>query len=126
MPRDERRLVFAHDEVVSAIWQFHRRTHKVFPLGKVENPAVNQTADGQCQFTCEIVNKDSRQPFAVGGDILGAALIHYCIAMRIPLPAKGEKRLEISDGELVLAVRFLVTKPQAPREEPARQVAGLR
>ena len=119
MPLDTRRILFSEEEVIVAIRQFYDRKGKSFPIGIVENTTIIEKPE--CTFQCDIVRDNNQEQVVVAGAALAAALIAYCISRRIPLPAKADKTLAISQGQLVLAINMPIEHRTAVSPPRARQ-----
>jgi hypothetical protein len=121
MPDELRQLLFRPVEVVQAVADYHRRMSKPLPSGTVLACAPECDPGGEnVKFsisyapdlpadhpkTGQLVRK-----LLITGPELAAALILHCHQLRIPMPAKAEKSLQVF-GNRVCLVATIVKKPE--------------
>ena len=104
MPRENRVITFGADEALRALRQFAAVVeNKPLPTDPFE--ALN--IDSFSSVTAEIVRGDglsgsSRHVFA--GERLTQALTYWCSSVGVPLPRRGRKSVQASNGELQLSI----------------------
>jgi hypothetical protein len=120
MPSEMRHITFLQTEVVDAVKGYHHRSGAPWPA----NPIVQCGPDSggvdggvRFRFTFAPEAGDTIPPrlsnaapeVVIEGPPLAAALLYYCRGRGIPLPAKGEKSLRLTDGKVCLVV--MITEP---------------
>lgn len=104
MPRENRVITFGAEEALRALRQFAAvAENKPLPNDPFEALAI----DSFSSVTAEIVRGDglsgsSRHVFA--GERLVQALTYWCSSIGIPLPRRGHKTVQASNGELQLSI----------------------
>lgn len=110
MPRENRVITFGSEEALQALRQYAAVVeNKPLPADRFET----LTIDGFSSVTAEIVGGagcagSSRYVFS--GERLIQALTYWCSSVGVPLPRRGEKRVQVTDGELQLSITLDATK----------------
>ena len=104
MPRENRVITFGADEALRALRQFAAVVENK-PLAN--DPFEALSIDTFSSVTAEIVRGDggsasSRYVFA--GERLVQALTYWCSSIGVPLPRRGRKSVQASNGELQLSI----------------------
>ncbi|MGI4801089.1 MAG: hypothetical protein ACRYG8_45110 [Janthinobacterium lividum] len=112
MPSEFRHVIFRPAEVVQAVQTYKRRINEPLPAGSILGCDVeSEEKTGLIGFRITLApHRPNRERFSrteryevvIDGPSLAAALILYCKAVRIPLPAKANKSLRMVDGHLCL------------------------
>jgi hypothetical protein len=104
MPRENRVITFGADEALRALRQYAAVVeNKPLPADPFESLAI----DTFSSVTAEIVGANgysgsSRYVFA--GERLVQALAYWCSSVGVPLPRRGHKTVQASNGELQLSI----------------------
>ncbi len=104
MPREQRVITFTADEALKALRQYAQVVeNRPFPADPAERLAIEPGAAA----AAEIVSANgaagsTRHVFA--GERLVQALTFYCTSIRIPLPRRAEKIVQLRSGELQLVI----------------------
>lgn len=105
MPSELRHLLFRPDEVVQAVWAYHRRLGLPVPSGVVARCGPEDRRGNEVVFRITFVPAPAKDAAAraagaggrcdvlIDGPTLTAALILHCRDRRIPLPARVAKTL---------------------------------
>ena len=104
MAAELRHIIFSRQEVIEAVLQYMLRTGERTPQGVVTGMTVNSKAiiGIVLEITEDVSNKV--HTLNVAGDKLTAALILFCKTTRIPLPYKGQKKLQMFGNNLSMIV----------------------
>jgi len=103
MPRENRVITFGTDEALRALRQF---------AAVVENKPLSPDpfealAIDSFSVTAEIVRGDGcsgSSRYVFSGERLVQALACWCSAVGVPLPRRGHKTVQVSNGELQLSI----------------------
>lgn len=119
MPTELRHLLFRPAEVIEAVCAYQRRVGEAMPEGPVLYSTLEPDDDDGGVRLCITIataagrpgkgrksRAPSREEVIVGDHALAAALILYCRDLRIPLPARAEKSLQLFGDQLGLIVSF--------------------
>jgi hypothetical protein len=103
MPSETRQIVFSTEELVAAVQLLYQRSHQLFPKGRIWDVAVS--LENGCQVDLDIIDiSNKRERVTVSGAKLAAALILFCIARKVPIPAAAQKSLAVLNNRLALCV----------------------
>jgi hypothetical protein len=106
MPAEIRHIVFSSAEVAAAIREYRRHVGRPLPSGSLRRFDMHPGKGGvRASFDIAPENGVATETCEVGGAEITDALILYCEAHNIPLPAAGVKTLQ-RFGESLL---FIVT-----------------
>jgi hypothetical protein len=113
--RELRFILFSDEEVVVALLDHHaphwRRTQQI----DVHKAQLQIHPGGPQAFgvtlTIRVGGTPQRRNIR-GVDVLGA-LLAYCGRVRIPLPLRGQKELELMHGRLAMRITLLLGTPEA-------------
>ncbi len=117
MPSEIRYILFQRPEVVEAIGTYFRKVGRAVPPGVITDCGPERCGAGSPARFSITIEDEAGQPddamrlpdfprklrLTVDGADLAAALILYCRAQKIPLPASATKSLEVYRGQLCLA-----------------------
>lgn len=102
MPSESRTIIFSQQEVIDALVSYARARKMKVPPGVVRDVEVT----GDVEFIVSLEIFDDREgrinSLIFTFDEAGAAMIHYCIASKIPLPRDGVKSLQYQSGAISL------------------------
>ena len=102
MPSESRTIIFSRQEVIDALLTYARARKMKIPAGVVRGLEVT----GDVEFIVSLDIFDDREgrtnSLVFTFDEAGAAMIHYCIAIKIPLPRDGVKSLQYQSGAISL------------------------
>lgn len=104
MPRENRVITFGADEALRALRQFAAVVeNKPLPNDPFEALAI----DSFSSVTAEIVRGDGgsgSSRYVFSGERLVQALTYWCSSIGVPLPRRGHKTVQSSNGELQLSI----------------------
>lgn len=104
MPQERRDILFTENEVKVALMQFSARKGYNF---KIENIRSFEIKTGDA-LAIEMTVFDAKENRT--GDVkysyqeIAAAMMAYCMFLKIPLPKAGRKSVQIKNGELYLII----------------------
>ncbi len=104
MPTEIRHIIFAQDEVIRAIIDYHRRSGNMLPTGTIIKTTFEKEPTLRCGLHIGVDADNSRQVVWIEEPILAASLIFFCIQNKIPLPTKASKTLQIVNEQIALKV----------------------
>ena len=105
MPSEIRHLVFSTTEVVAAIREYRRHVGRPLPTGTLRRFEMHPGKGGvRASFDIVPDNTIPAQGWEVGSAEITDALILYCGAHNVPLPATGVKTLQRFGDSLLLIV----------------------
>lgn len=103
MPRENRVITFATDEVLQALRQFAAVVeNKPLPADPMESLSIDFSS-----VTAEIVRGDGYAGsgrYVFSGERLVQALTYWCSSIGVPLPRRAEKAVQVLRGELQLSI----------------------
>jgi hypothetical protein len=97
-----RYIIFAQDEVRSALIEFVKKQGQVATASDVA--AVEVVGPGEAPVGIVRLLASPAKPINLGSQYLVAALLLYCIDRRIPIPKQAAKRVELSVNGLTLTM----------------------
>ncbi|WP_246832879.1 hypothetical protein [Thalassospira sp. MCCC 1A01428] len=101
--RELRCIIFENVEIIRAITGHRRRTGKPLPPGQLGKLKISTSPE--IVVTLELLPDDGHSLFIPSsGAELAAALIAYCIDLRVPMPASAQKALTVLDGHIALKI----------------------
>ncbi len=104
MPRENRVITFGADEALRALRQFAAVVeNKPLPADPFESLAI----DTFSSVTAEIVGAggySGSSRYLFSGERLVQALTYWCSSIGVPLPRRGHKTVQSSNGELQLSI----------------------
>lgn len=104
MVTEIRHLIFQNGEVVQALAAFQKQRRDPLPAGTIAGLSFAKESRIKCTLEWDADGGGTRGKRTFLSDELGAALIHYCISKRIPLPAKSPKVLQLFGENIGLVV----------------------
>jgi hypothetical protein len=110
VPAEIRHIVFSAAEIAAAIREYRRQVGRPLPAGMVRRFELHPGAGG-ARASFDVAPDGGGRPEAgeIGGAELSEALILYCAAHGVPLPAAGTKSLQRFGDSLVLIVTVNLT-----------------
>ena len=110
MPSEIRHIVFSGAEIASAVREYRRHAGRPLPNGSLRRVEVG-TNSGNVRVALDIApdNGISTASFEVGSAEVTEALVMYCGAHNVPLPAAGAKSLQRFGDSVLLIVALNVT-----------------
>jgi hypothetical protein len=105
-----RHISFSKDALVMAVKLYFAASKKPLPPGVVEGCDIIAAPDTQVEITIRDDASGNLTKVPVSAETIGAAMIHYCRKVSVPLPRDGKKSLLVSGDNLVLVVNV-----QAPQ-----------
>ena len=128
MPSEIRRMVFFHGELADALRDFGQKYDVEFPNGKVIKASLASKAEYELhtqnalpamplakeynvkQLSNSIIvtffdeASFAHKYFNLASDFISAALIHYCIQHKIPIPKAGRKKLDVTEFNICMDI----------------------
>ncbi len=105
MPIEDRRIIFAPDEVYKALYALCVKKDKLPPpSGYVKMVSVIKNDPSQIVVDLENPGQQKSSKVKYTRDFLAAALMMYCRGAGIPLPKTARKSVMINDGQVILRV----------------------
>jgi hypothetical protein len=106
VPAEIRHIVFCAAEVAAAIREYRRHVGRSLPSGALRRLELFPSPGGGVRVSLEIApdNGVSAESWEVGSAEITDALIFYCGAHNIPMPAAGAKSLQRFGENLLLIV----------------------
>jgi hypothetical protein len=110
VPAEIRHIVFSAAEVAAALREYRRHVGRPLPAGMLRRFEMHPGAGGvRASFAIAADNGTPSAAGEAGGAELAEALVHYCGARNIPLPAAGVKTLQRFGDSLLLIVTLNLT-----------------
>jgi hypothetical protein len=107
MPKEDRRIVFDHDEVYKAIYALAIQKEITRPPpGVLTDLRLIEGPPAEVAVRLENPAQNFNQEFKYTNDFIAAALMMYCRGLGIPLPKKAHKSLLVVEGKLSLRVQI--------------------
>jgi hypothetical protein len=110
VPAEIRHIVFSAAEVAAAVREYRRHIGRPLPAGMLRRFELHPGAGG-ARASFDVVPEDNGRPETgeIGGGELSEAVILYCGAHGIPLPAASTKALQRFGDSLLLIVTVNLT-----------------
>jgi hypothetical protein len=105
MPAEYRTLVFAHEEVRSALIDYSTRVNRSFPYGELVQADFRAKHDDAVEFLVRSDLYDEVNRVRLEPEFVAAALIRYCFLHKVPLPRQAKKSLAVENGQVCLKIR---------------------
>ncbi|MDX1401305.1 MAG: hypothetical protein R3245_05230 [Kiloniellales bacterium] len=108
MSAEFRHIFFNDGELVAILASHRKKSFGRLPSGAILDLKVD--LDPELTLSGRMVPDDGadEETISLRGRDLESAIISYCINQRIPLPAKGVKRIEILNNRLALIITINV------------------
>lgn len=106
MPTENRNIIFTENEIKIALMQFSARKGLNF---KVENiNEFSMTTEEGIDIELKVFDAASNKVGTVKykQSEIAAALMAYCMFLKIPLPRAGKKSVQVKNGELCLLIKM--------------------
>lgn len=105
MPREDRRIIFEHEEVYKALYSLCvQKELKPPPAGTVGKVIVHPVDPTKVLVQIRDDRKQTAIDVEFSRDFLAAALMLFCRGHRIPLPKSAQKAVELDSANVVLRV----------------------
>jgi hypothetical protein len=104
MATEIRQIVFKQTEVCAAINDYRRRRNEPLPVGTIDGIAFSEGPDVTATLTIKN-NAGDNIAVTLSREAVAAALILFCINRKIPLPAKGQKKLQKIGDSVGLTIK---------------------
>lgn len=108
MSAEFRHIFFNNGELVRILAMHAKRQAAKLPSGAVLGLKITNDPEPAVRGKIAPDGGGTPIPIELGGKELRSAVIAYCIAQSIPLPAKGIKRLEVFNRRLALVISINV------------------
>lgn len=121
--KESRRLVLPLDTVLEALLDLERRSNG--PLSRadvLEARWALEGAEGGIEIAVRVDGDDAIEWLRFDFPRIGAAIISYCRANRIPLPYSGVKSLELTGESIAFHIENTVSLAEAPK--PRTDLSG--
>jgi len=106
MPRENRDIFFSEHEIKLALTQFSARKGIKFKVENITefNAIIKNPISISMKVFDSSVNKTGTINFS--NPEIAAAMMGYCMYLKIPLPKSGKKSLQVIDNELYLNIKI--------------------
>ena len=104
MAAELRHVIFSKQEVIEAVQVYLRRSGERMPPGVVTRVTIKSGDEIGILFQITEDASNRVHTFYVDGDKLTSALILHCKNIRIPLPFKAQKRLEMVGSNVSILI----------------------
>ncbi len=106
MPSEFRRIMFTNNELIEAIHDYNGISQDKLPPGTILTCTPISEADVAVRL--EMVDQRSDETHAVelSPEVLGAALLRYCMKHRIPMPKSATKSIQRHGNKVSLNVEI--------------------
>lgn len=95
MPTEFRHIIFSHEETLTAIVEYRKRTSDPLPSGNVVKFVAIGDPDIRVEMVIDPDQLRGQRRVVISRDDLATALIMYCIDHHIPMPVKSTKFLQL-------------------------------
>jgi hypothetical protein len=107
MPTEDRRILFANDEVYKALYAMcFQKQMKAPPPGQVTQIVDDEQNKGQILVKVENPLEKTSTTLEYTHDFMAAALMLFCRGSGIPLPKNAKKSVMINEGQITLRVQI--------------------
>ncbi len=95
MPSEFRRVMFTNNELIEAIHDYNEISQDKLPPGIILT--CTPVSEAEVAVRLELVDQRSDEMHVVelSPEVLGAALLRYCMKHRIPMPKSATKSIHI-------------------------------
>jgi len=103
--REYRSITFSEVELIRAVVERRQQHRQQLPYGTIQGAVPVTEADGTSLRAITLsVESDAgeRHALQVSPEETAAALIHYCLQRRVPIPKAASKWVDVIDGEVAL------------------------
>lgn len=106
MPTENRNIYFTENEVKIALMQFSARKGLKFNVENIKE--IDLKTDGSISIALKVFDATANKVGTVNyaHPEIAAALMGYCMHLKIPLPKAGKKALKANDDGLFLNIRI--------------------
>ena len=106
MPTETRQLIFSDEELLDALTSHNRMAIDKLFIGRIVSCSVppGEVLTVRLTIRHETTNNDYDMTF--GADVIGAALIRYCLEINIPLPRRAQKRFGMINNCAAISMCF--------------------
>ena len=106
MPSEFRRIMFTNNELIEAIHDYNEIAQDKLPPGIILT--CTPVSEAEVAVRLETVDQRSDETHVVelAPEVLGAALLRYCMKHRIPMPKSATKSIQIHGDEVSLNVEI--------------------
>ncbi len=106
MPSEFRRVMFTNNELIEAIHDYNGISQDKLPPGIILT--CTPVSEAEVAVRLEVVDQRSDEMHVVelSPEVLGVALLRYCMKHRIPMPKSATKSIQIHGDEVSLNVEI--------------------
>ncbi|GEO43719.1 hypothetical protein SAE02_78670 [Skermanella aerolata] len=106
MPTETRQLIFSDEELIEALTSHNRMAADKLFIGRIVSCSVppGETLTVRLTIRHETTKNDYDMTF--GAEVIGAALIRYCLEVNIPLPRRARKQFGLVGGRPAISMCF--------------------
>jgi hypothetical protein len=105
MTTEIRQIAFQPAEVCAALQDYRRRRNEPLPAGSIASVDFGSGPDIVVKLIIQNDSSGARHEVAFDTDVVGAALILFCINRKIPLPATAQKKVQRIGDSIGLVMR---------------------
>lgn len=103
MPKEDRRIIFSHEETYKALYGLcMQKEMRRPPPGNIASVVADPDDDSKLTFKIENMQENSQHKVEYSRDFLAAALMLFCRTQSIPISKRARKNVELKDGEVIL------------------------
>ncbi len=106
MPSEFRRIMFTNNELIEAIHDYNGISQDKLPPGIILTCTPVSEADVAVRLEMVDQRSDATHVVELSPEVLGAALLRYCMKHRIPMPKSATKSIQIHGDEISLNVEI--------------------
>lgn len=106
MPSESRQVLFSNNEVIEALYEHNQVSETKLPQGIIVS--CTPVAEVKVAVRLELVDQASgeTQVASLSPELVGAALLRYCIKRHIPMPKNAAKSIKIHGDQVSLNVHI--------------------
>lgn len=106
MPRENREIFFSEYELKLALMQFSARKGLRFKVENITDFVISSKKPIFISMKVFDATKNTTGTVKYSNPEIAAAMMGYCMYLKIPLPKTGKKSLQVKNSELYLNIRI--------------------
>lgn len=105
MPSETRKIVFSNNELITAINRHNQVSKNKLPKGMITT--CKPLSQPGVAVRLEMLDQESGESTTVdlSPEVIGAALVRYCIAHKIPIPRHATKSVTAEGDDIALTLQ---------------------
>jgi len=117
MPSELRRVIFSNEEVLAAVTEYSASGRSPLPSGEV----VSCRVYGEPEVRIRVEIRDERRDYPlvveIEPEVVGVALLRYCMTHGIPVPKQAEKALQVHGDNIALNLTIKARSAALPADQ---------